>query len=72
MDSKQNARFKVKISILTFTEKKVRIFVPNQAWNEIVKMKNILKNKYYLYMTEFFYGMSVMAVELGASRLVAP
>lgn len=32
----------------------------------------ILKNKYYLYMTEFFAGMSVMAVELGASRLLAP
>ena len=29
----------------------------------------ILKNKYYLYLTEFFAGMSVMAVELGASRL---
>ncbi len=35
-------------------------------------MTNILKNKYYLYMTEFFSGMSVMAVELGASRLLAP
>lgn len=34
--------------------------------------KKILKNKYYLYMTEFFAGMSVMAVELGASRLLAP
>lgn len=33
---------------------------------------NILKNKYYLYLTEFFAGMSVMAVELGASRLLAP
>ncbi len=32
----------------------------------------ILKNKYYLYLTEFFSGMSVMAVELGASRLLAP
>ena len=32
----------------------------------------ILKNKWYLYMTEFFAGMSVMAVELGASRLLAP
>lgn len=32
----------------------------------------ILKNKYYLYLTEFFAGMSVMAVELGASRLLAP
>lgn len=36
-------------------------------------MKNpILKNKVYLYLTEFFAGMSVMAVELGASRLLAP
>lgn len=34
--------------------------------------KNILKNKTYLYVTEFFAGMSVMAVELGASRLLAP
>lgn len=33
---------------------------------------NLLKNKYYLYLTEFFAGMSVMAVELGASRLLAP
>lgn len=32
----------------------------------------ILKNKYFLYLTEFFAGMSVMAVELGASRLLAP
>ena len=32
----------------------------------------ILKNKLSLYMTEFFAGMSVMAVELGASRLLAP
>lgn len=35
-------------------------------------MKSILKNKFYLYMTEFFAGMSVMAVEMGASRLLAP
>ena len=34
--------------------------------------RGILKNKYYLYLTEFFAGMSVMAVELGASRLLAP
>lgn len=33
---------------------------------------DILKNKYYLYATEFFAGMAVMAVELGASRLLAP
>lgn len=32
----------------------------------------ILKNKLFLYLTEFFAGMSVMAVELGASRLLAP
>ena len=32
----------------------------------------ILKNKLYLYLTEFFAGVSVMAVELGASRLLAP
>jgi len=32
----------------------------------------ILKNKVFLYLTEFFAGMSVMAVELGASRLIAP
>lgn len=37
-----------------------------------MKEKTILKSKYYLYMTEFFAGMSVMAVELGASRLLAP
>lgn len=34
--------------------------------------QSILKNKTYLYLTEFFAGMSVMAVELGASRLLAP
>ena len=32
----------------------------------------ILKNRVYLYLTEFFAGMAVMAVELGASRLLAP
>lgn len=37
-----------------------------------METKKILKNKYYLYLTEFFAGMSVMAVELGASRLLAP
>ncbi len=34
--------------------------------------KAILTNKIYLILTEFFAGMSVMAVELGASRLLAP
>ena len=37
-----------------------------------MKERRILKNKYYLYITEFFSGVSVMAVELGASRLLAP
>lgn len=37
-----------------------------------MQTSKLLKNKYYLYLTEFFAGMSVMAVELGASRLLAP
>ena len=37
-----------------------------------MEKRPILKNKYYLYLTEFFAGMAVMAVELGASRLLAP
>lgn len=37
-----------------------------------MEKRKILKNKLYLYVTEFFAGMSVMAVELGASRLLAP
>lgn len=37
-----------------------------------MEKRKILSNKLYLYMTEFFSGMSLMAVELGASRLLAP
>lgn len=37
-----------------------------------MKKKNLLHQKWYLYLTEFFSGVSVMAVELGASRLLAP
>lgn len=37
-----------------------------------MEQARILQNKTYLYLTEFFAGMSVMAVELGASRLLAP
>ncbi len=37
-----------------------------------MKERNMLDSKYFLYVTEFFSGMSVMAVELGASRLMAP
>lgn len=38
----------------------------------MTEKKPILRNKIFLYLTEFFSGMSVMAVELGASRLLAP
>ena len=34
--------------------------------------RRILQQKWFLYLTEFFSGMGVMAVELGASRLLAP
>ena len=37
-----------------------------------MNQRPILKNKLYLYMTEFFSGVALMAVELGASRLLAP
>ena len=40
--------------------------------NERPAAKGVLSSKLYLYLTEFFAGMSVMAVELGASRLLAP
>ncbi|MBR0260924.1 MAG: fused MFS/spermidine synthase [Selenomonadaceae bacterium] len=36
------------------------------------KVSPLLKNKNFLYATEFFSGMSIMAVELGAARLLAP
>ncbi len=36
------------------------------------KETKILNNRIFLYITEFFAGMAVMAVELGASRLLAP
>ena len=39
---------------------------------DIMEKRPILKNKWYLYITEFFSGMAVMAVELGARRLMAP
>ena len=34
--------------------------------------RKILRHKWFLYVTEFFSGVSLMAVELGASRLLAP
>ena len=36
------------------------------------KISPLLANKNFLYATEFFSGMSIMAVELGAARLLAP
>ena len=44
----------------------------NRKGKELVEKRKILNNKIFLYLTEFFAGMSVMAVELGASRLLAP
>jgi spermidine synthase len=32
----------------------------------------LMKGRWYMYITQFVSGMSVMAVELGASRLIAP
>ncbi|MBQ1916331.1 MAG: fused MFS/spermidine synthase [Lachnospiraceae bacterium] len=37
-----------------------------------MKERKILKNKAYLYLTEFFSGMVLMAVEIGAQRLISP
>ncbi len=37
-----------------------------------MKENGILRHKWFLYATGFFSGMSVMAIELGASRLLAP
>lgn len=37
-----------------------------------MKERKILKNKTYLYLTEFFSGMALMAVEIGAQRLISP
>jgi spermidine synthase len=39
---------------------------------KMIKKNKLLHSKTYLYLTEFFAGMAVMAVELGASRLLAP
>ncbi len=46
--------------------------ITENAQKLIVENRGVLKNKIFLYLTEFFAGMSVMAVELGASRLLAP
>ena len=56
--------------MLPVDRKCVKIYTLRKA--EIMEKARILQNKTYLYLTEFFAGMSVMAVELGASRLLAP
>ena len=38
----------------------------------VMEKRRMLQKKWFLYLTEFFSGMGVMAVELGASRLLAP
>ena len=38
----------------------------------INRPRPILRSRVFLYVTEFFSGMAVMAAELGASRLLAP
>lgn len=50
----------------------MRVERKNMADNQEKPKAKILNKKLYLYLTEFFAGMSVMAVELGASRLLAP
>lgn len=32
----------------------------------------LLESHLYLYLTEFFAGMALMAVEIGAQRLISP
>jgi len=40
------------------------------AKTDDAKLRPILSSKLFLYVTEFFSGMGVMAAELGASRLL--
>lgn len=44
----------------------------NETTGRSYMENKLIRSKYFLYLTEFFAGMSVMAVELGASRLMAP
>ena len=57
-----------------FTDKRRNKVKNNQGikQNKSVPERKILKHKWFLYITEFFAGMSLMAAELGASRLLAP
>ena len=68
-DSKNNPNKKEKNKINNKINNKEK---EKEKANKVTKRNPILDNKIYLYLTEFFAGMSVMAVELGASRLLAP
>lgn len=46
--------------------------INKQVLDDHHNRNGILRHTVYLYLTEFFAGMAVMAVELGASRLLAP
>ena len=35
-------------------------------------LPRLIRSRIFLYLTGFFSGMSVMAIELGASRMLAP
>lgn len=58
--------------LLFIKQELVEIMPINKKRKKDMENRAILKNKIFLYLTEFFAGMSVMAVELGASRLLAP
>lgn len=64
----QNGKIKMK----TVNKSENEMKSVNKSENKDGTKKTIIKHKMFLYMTEFFAGMSVMAVELGASRLLAP
>ena len=49
-----------------------RVESDGKSIRSLAERRPILRKRIFLYMTEFFAGMSVMAVELGASRLLAP
>lgn len=65
--------FVVQFYFLVYNIIKLSTFFASNIIKRGIQMnKHILKRKWFLYATEFFAGMSVMAVELGASRLLSP
>lgn len=63
---------KVKTKALWYNDHGVFMFQRKVSSNIIMKYRKILKNKLFLYLTEFISGIAVMAIELGASRLLSP